>query len=42
MGRFDRADFIYQAEEDAYLCPAGKWLTYHYTNEEAGKTLRNH
>jgi transposase len=41
-GRFDRADFIYHAEEDAYLCPAGKWLTYHYTNEEAGKTLRNY
>ncbi len=33
-GRFDRADFVYHAEEDAYLCPAGKWLTYHYTNEE--------
>src|SRR5262245_35435410 len=27
---------------NAYLCPAGKWLTYHYTNEEAGKTLRNY
>ena len=41
-GRFDRADFVYHAEEDAYLCPAGKWLTYHYTNEEAGRTLRNY
>jgi transposase len=40
VGRFDRADFVYDAEEDAYLCPAGRWLTYHYTNEEAGKTLR--
>jgi len=41
-GRFDRADFVYHADKDAYLCPAGKWLTYHYTNEEAGKTLRNY
>ena len=41
-GRFDRADFVDHAEEDAYLCPAGKWLTYHYTNEEAGRTLRNY
>jgi len=35
VGRFDRADFIYHAEEDAYLRPAGR-------NEEAGKTLRNY
>jgi hypothetical protein len=42
VGRFDRADFTYHAKEDAFLCPAGKWLTYHYTNEEAGKTLRNY
>jgi transposase len=41
-GRFDRADFVYHAEQDAYMCPAGEWLTYHYTNEEAGKTLRNY
>ena len=27
---------------DAYLCPADEWLTYHYTNEEDGKTLRNY
>ena len=24
------------------MCPAGKKLTYHYTNEEAGKTLRSY
>ncbi len=27
VGRFDRADFVYDAETDAYLCPAGEWLT---------------
>lgn len=40
-GRFDRADFVYHPEEDANTCPAGRWLTYHYTNEEGGKMLRN-
>jgi transposase len=42
VGRFDRADFTYHAGEDAYVCPAGKRLSYHYTNEEAGKTLRSY
>jgi transposase len=42
VGRFDKADFVYDADKDAYQCPAGEWLTYHYTNEEAGKTLRNY
>jgi transposase len=41
-GRFDRADFVYRAGEDAYVCPAGKKLIYHYTNEEAGKTLHSY
>jgi transposase len=42
VGRFDKADFIYHADKDAYLCPAGEWLTYHYTNEEDGRKLRNY
>jgi transposase len=42
VGRFDKADFVYDADKDAYLCPAGERLTYHYTNEEAGKKLRNY
>ena len=42
VGRFDRADFVYDAEKDAYECPAGKWLPYHYTNEQDGKTVRNY
>ena len=31
-GRFDRADFIYLAGDDAYVCPAGARLTYRFTN----------
>ncbi len=27
-------------EEDAYICPAGARLVYHYTNQEKGLTLR--
>lgn len=41
-GRFDRADFAYDAERDVYVCPAGQDLTYRFTNEEGGKTLRSY
>ena len=32
-GRFGKQDFVYLSDEDAYRCPAGEKLTYHYTNE---------
>jgi hypothetical protein len=38
-GRFDKKDFVYKADEDAYLCPAGQRLTYRFSTEEAGKVL---
>src|SRR5258705_5764487 len=41
-GRFGKQDFVYDAANDVYLCPAGEQLTYHYTNEEEGKTLRRY
>jgi transposase len=41
-GRFGKQDFVYLAEDDVYLCPAGERLTYRYTNEEEGKTLRRY
>ena len=41
-GRFDKQDFVYKADEDVYLCPAGERLTYRYTNEEDGKILRSY
>jgi hypothetical protein len=41
-GRFGKQDFAYLPAEDAYRCPAGEKLTYHYTNEEAGKILRRY
>jgi hypothetical protein len=41
-GRFDKQDFVYKADEDVYLCPAGERLTYRFTSEEAGKTLHRY
>jgi hypothetical protein len=41
-GRFGKQDFVYDVADDVYLCPAGEQLTYHYTNEEEGKTLRRY
>ncbi len=41
-GRFGKQDFVYLSDEDAYRCPAGEKLAYHYTNEEAGQQLRRY
>ena len=41
-GRFGKQDFIYVAVDDVYRCPAGERLTYRYTNEDDGKTLRRY
>jgi hypothetical protein len=41
-GRFGKQDFVDVASDDVYLCSSGEQLTYHYTNEEDGKTLRRY
>jgi transposase len=41
-GRFGKQDFAYLPTEDVYRCPAGEKLTYRYTNEENGRTLRHY
>jgi transposase len=41
-GRFGKQDFVYEAEADAYRCPAGERLPYRYTNVEGGLTLRRY
>jgi len=41
-GRFGKQDFAYLPTEDVYRCPAGQKLTYRYTNEESGRTLRQY
>jgi transposase len=35
-GRFDRADFIYDAEKNEYRCPAGQHLIWRYTSWQDG------
>ena len=40
-GRFGKQDFVYLPTEDVYRCPAGEKLTYRFTNEENGRTLRH-
>ena len=41
-GRYGVQDFRYVAGDDVYICPAGERLTYRYTNEENGLTLRRY
>ena len=41
-GRFVKQDFRYVSDNDVYVCPAGERLTYRYTNEEKGLTLRRY
>ncbi len=41
-GRFGKQDFIYLPEQDAYRCPAGETLSYRFTREEGGLTLKRY
>jgi transposase len=41
-GRFGKQDFIYQAQDDEYRCPAGQRLIRHSTSVEDGMTLHGY
>jgi len=41
-GRFDRADFIYDAEKNEYRCPAGQALIWRYATVERGLQLHRY
>ena len=41
-GLFDKRDFVYDAENDQYRCPAGRIAIYRFTREESGKTLHKY
>jgi transposase len=41
-GRFGKQDFLYDAVEDVYRCPAGEKLTYRMTSEQDGKMMRRY
>src|SRR5215470_9771887 len=40
--RFGKQDFVYDAAEDVYRCPAGERLTYRFAGVEDGKTIRRY
>ncbi len=39
-GQYTRSDFIYDAEQDEYVCPAKQRMTYRFTTEDKGKQMR--
>lgn len=41
-GYFAKADFVYRADEDVYICPAGERLIFHFQSEEKGLVLRRY
>ena len=41
-GMYVKADFVYAAEWDVYVCLAGEDLTYRYTAEERGIPIRRY
>jgi hypothetical protein len=38
-GQYTRSDFIYDAKQDEYVCPAGQRMRHSFTTEEKGKKL---
>ena len=42
VGRFGKPDFIYNASDNTYRCPAGETLTWRFTSVEDGKTLHTY
>jgi hypothetical protein len=41
-GRFDKRDFVYIAQDDEYLCPAGQRAIKRFTTIERGLTLHKY
>jgi transposase len=41
-GEFPRSEFIYDADKDEYVCPAGERAVYRFTSKEAGKEIRRY
>ena len=41
-GMYVKADFVYDAERDVYVCPAGEDLIYRYTTEERDIPIRRY
>ena len=40
LGLFGKEQFVYDAAQDCYRCPAGEQLRYHFETEELGRRIR--
>ena len=38
-GRYDKSDFVYEPERDAFRCPAGEYATRRFTSIEKGMAI---
>ncbi len=41
-GRYDKSDFVYEPERDAFRCPAGEYATYRFTSLENGMAIKKY
>ena len=41
-GRYDKSDFVYEPERDAYRCPAGEYATRRFTSVEKGMAIHKY
>lgn len=41
-GRYDKSDFVYDRERDAFLCPAGKYAIRRFTSVEKGMAIHKY
>jgi transposase len=41
-GRYDKSDFAYEAERDAFRCPAGEYATCRFTSVEKGMAIKTY
>ncbi len=41
-GRFDKEDFVFDAQQQQYRCPAGSWLKYRFTSDEKGGRIHRY
>ncbi|MEH6633562.1 MAG: transposase [Halopseudomonas aestusnigri] len=41
-GLFDKSDFIYNAKEDVYECPAGEKAPYRFSHQEKGRIIKRY
>jgi transposase len=42
QGRFDKSDFVYDPENDRYVCPVGQHLTFRMSREEKGRMIHTY